>query len=142
MATSDAWAPTASPVSAWNCTRKRLRASYLPCSSSRVPGRYLRSSHGWLKNVAFIVPVSSATTASTSGRMPRRRTGRLAIERTSTTTVAVSPDASSSIVRASWRSRGRWFRRSPTVWRPSRSAAAAAFAGLTCSGVGRRDGRG
>ena len=56
-----------------------------------MPGRYLRSSHGWLKNVAFIVPVSSATTASTSGRMPRRRTGRLAIERTSTTTVAVSP---------------------------------------------------
>ena len=56
-----------------------------------MPGRYLRSSHGWLKNVAFIVPVSSATVASTSGRIPRRRTGRLVIERTSTTTVAVSP---------------------------------------------------
>ena len=57
-----------------------------------MPGRYLRSSHGWLKNVAFIVPVASATTASTSGFIPRRRTGRLVIERTSTTTVAVSSD--------------------------------------------------
>ena len=107
-----------------------------------MPGRYLRSSHGWLKNVAFIVPVSSATTASTSGRMPRRRTGRLVIERTSTTTVAVSPGASSTIVRASWRSRGRCSSRSPTVWSPSRSAAAAAFGGLTVSGAASRDGRG
>jgi hypothetical protein len=32
----------------------------------------LRSSHGWLKNVAFIAPVASATTASTSGFIPRR----------------------------------------------------------------------
>ena len=64
-------APTASPVCAWNETRKRLRPWYLPCSSSRVPGRYLRSSHGWLKNVAFMVPVASATTASTSGFIPR-----------------------------------------------------------------------
>ena len=138
---SEPAAPTASPVGAWNCTRKRLRASYLPCSSSRVPGRYLRSSHGWLKNVAFIVPVSSATTASTSGRIPRRRTGRLAIERTSTTTVAVSPGLSSISVRASWRSRGRCSSRSPTVSRPSRSAAAAALAGVTGSGVASRDGR-
>ena len=72
---SDA-APTSSPVSAWNCTRKRLRAWYLPLSSSRVPGTYLRCSHGWLKKVASIVPVASATTAVTSGFMPRRRTGR------------------------------------------------------------------
>src|SRR3954465_3525816 len=83
-------APTASSVGAWNCTRKRFPDWYLPASSSRVAGRDLRSSHGWLKNVAFIVPVASATTASTSGFIPRRRTGREAIERTSTTTVAGS----------------------------------------------------
>ena len=44
-----------------------------------------------MKNVAFIVPVSSATVASTSGRMPRRRTGRDEIALTWTTTVALSP---------------------------------------------------
>ncbi len=81
-------------VRAWPWTRNRLRASNLPCSTSRVPAGYLEASHGWLKNVAFIAPVPSATVASTSGRMPRRRTGREAIERTSTTTVAVSPDTS------------------------------------------------
>jgi hypothetical protein len=101
VATSSPSAPTASPVGAWNETRKRLRDWYLPWSSSRVPGRYLRSSHGWLKNVAFIVPVASATTASTSGFIPRRRTERLAIERTSATTVAVSSGTSAAIVRAS-----------------------------------------
>ena len=134
--------PTASPVGAWNETRKRLRPWYLPCSSSRVPGRYLRSSHGWLKNVAFIVPVASATTASTSGFMPRRRTERLVIERTSAITVAVSSSASSPIVRAAWRSRGRCSSRSPTVWSPSRSAPLAAGAGETSSGTASRDGRG
>ena len=105
---SSSAAPTASPVSAWNCTRKRLRAWYLPLSSSRVPGTYLRCSHGWLKNVASIEPVASATTAVTSGFIPRLRTGRLVIERTSTITVATSSIASSPIVRALWRSRGRW----------------------------------
>ena len=98
---SDSAAATASPVSAWVWTRKRLRDWYLPCSSKRVPGRYLRSSHGWLKNVAFIVPVSSATTASTSGFMPRLRTGRLEIDRTSTMTVAISSWFSVAMVRAS-----------------------------------------
>jgi hypothetical protein len=102
----------------------------------------LRSSHGWLKNVASIVPVASATTAVTSGFMPRRRTGRLRIERTSTTTVAVSSGESAAIVRASWRSRGRCSSRSPTVCRPNRSAAAAALAGVTSSGVRSREGRG
>ena len=107
-----------------------------------MPGTYLRWSHGWLKNVASIVPVASATTAVTSGFMPRRRTGREVIERTSTTTVAISSTASSAIVRALWRSRGRWSSRSPTVFRPSRSAAAAAFAGVTGSGVRSTEGRG
>ena len=139
---SSSAAPTASPVSAWNCTRKRLRAWYLPLSSSRVPGAYLRCSHGWLKNVASIEPVASATTAVTSGFIPRLRTGRLVIERTSTITVATSSIASSPIVRALWRSRGRWPSRSPTVSSPSRSAAAAALAGVTSSGVASRDGRG
>ena len=94
----------ASWVGAWAETRKRLRPSYLPCRASRVPGRYLSASQGWLKNVAFIGPLPSATVASTSGRMPRRRTGRATIERTSTTTVAVSPGCSSATVRASRRS--------------------------------------
>ncbi len=119
-----------------------MRAWYLPLSSSRVPGAYLRCSHGWLKNVASIVPVASATTAVTSGFIPRLRTGRLVIERTSTTTVATSSIASSAIVRALWRSRGRCSSRSPTVSSPSRSAAAAALAGVTSSGVASRDGRG
>ena len=107
-----------------------------------MPGRYLRSSHGWLKKVAFIVPVASATTASTSGFIPRRRTERELIERTSTITVAVSSRASSPIVRAAWRSRGRCSSRSPTVCSPSRSAPLAAGAGETSSGVASRDGRG
>jgi hypothetical protein len=114
----------------------------LPLSITRVPGRYLRSSHGWLKNVAFIGPVASATTASTSGRMPRRRTEREVIERTSTTTVAVSPGTSWSIVRASPRSRGRCSSSAPTLVRPSRSAPRAAGAGLTSSSAASRDGRG
>ena len=54
----------------------------LPWSISRVPGGYRLTSHGWLKNVAFIGPLASATVASTSGRMPRRRTGRELIART------------------------------------------------------------
>ena len=107
-----------------------------------MPGGYLPTSHGWLKNVTFIGPVSSATVASTSGRIPRRRTGREVIERTSTTTVACSPGRRASTVRASRRSRGRCSRRSPTVWRPSVSAAAAAFGGFTLSGAASPDGRG
>jgi hypothetical protein len=119
-----------------------LRAWYLPLSSSRVPGAYLRCSHGWLKNVASIVPVASATTAVTSGFIPRLRTGREVIERTCTITVATSSIASSAIVRALWRSRGRCSSRSPIVSSPSRSAAAAALAGVTSSGVASREGRG
>jgi hypothetical protein len=134
--------PTWSPVCAWNWTRKRLRPWYLPCSITRVPGRYLRSSHGWLKNVAFMIPVWSATVASTSGFMPRRRTGRDVIARTSTATVATSSIPSSAIVRASERSRGRCSSRSPTVSSPSRSAPFAAGAGDTFSGAASRVGRG
>ena len=134
--------PVRSSVGAWLETRKRLRAAYLPCSTSRVPGGYLRCSHGWLKNVAFMTPVSSATVASTSGFIPRRRTGRLVIERTSTTTVATSSGDSVATVRASRRSRGRCSSRSPTVSRPSRSAASAAASALTFSGRASRDGRG
>ena len=103
-----------------------------------MPTGYLRCSHGWLKNVAFMTPVSSATVASTSGFMPRRRTGRLVIERTSTTTVALSPALSVATVRASRRSRGRCSSRSPTVRRPSCSAASAAFCGETFSASGER----
>jgi hypothetical protein len=134
--------PVCSPVGAWYWTRKRLRAWYLPCSISRVPGRYLRSSQGWLKNVAFSTPVPSATVASTSGFIPRLRTGRDVIERTSTTIVATSSGPSSAIVRASERSRGRCSSRSPTVTSPSRSAPLAAGAGFTSSGAASRDGRG
>ena len=78
-------------------------------------------------------PVSSATTASTSGRIPRRRTGRDVMERTWTSTVATSPGASSATVRASARSRGRCSSRSRTVSSPSRSAPLAAGAGVTSS---------
>ncbi len=119
-----------------------MRAWYFPDSSSRVPATYLRCSHGWLKNVASIVPVASATTAVTSGFIPRLRTGRLVIERTSTTTVATSSTPSSAIVRELWRSRGRWSSRSPIVSSPSRSAAVAALAGVTASGAANFEGRG
>ena len=90
-------------------------------------------------------PVASATVATTSGFIPRRRTGRDRIERTSTSTVAVSSSASVATVRASPVSRGRWKRRSPTVCSPSDSAASAAFgppgtssASRSRSGCGRR----
>ena len=43
-----------------------------------------------MKNVTFIAPVLSATVASTSGRMPRRRTDLDVMLRTWTTTVALS----------------------------------------------------
>ncbi len=57
-----------------------------PCRAApgACPAGSAATSHGWLKNVARIVPVASATVASTSGRIPRRRTGRAAIARTST----------------------------------------------------------
>ena len=129
-------------VRACPCTRKRLRASNLPCSTSRVPAGYLLTSHGWLKNVAFIGPVSSATVASTRGRIPRRRTGRALIARTSTTTVALSPGCSWATARASRRSRGRCSSRSPTVCRPSVAAAFSSFGPSTSSGTCRRDGHG
>jgi len=103
---------------------------------------YLRCSQGWLKNVACITPVSSATVAVTSGFIPRRRTGRLVIERTSTTTVAASPAARVAMVRDSRRSPGRCSSRSPTVRSPNRSAAAAAVEGMTFSGCSSMDGRG
>ena len=107
-----------------------------------MPFGYLLASHGWLKNVAFIIAVASLTWASTSGFMPRRRTGLLAIERTSTTTVAPSPGVSVATVRASRRSRGRCSSRSPTVSMPSAIAASAAFAGLISSSRCSADGRG
>ncbi len=129
-------------MGAWLVTRKALRAAYLPCSTSRVPAGYLRCSHGWLKNVAFMTPVSSATVASTSGFIPRRRTGRLVIERTSTTTVAMSSVCSVPIVLAARRSRGRCSSRSPTVSSPSWAAASAAFCGVTFSAISSADGRG
>ena len=100
------------------------------------------TSHGWLKNVAFIVPVASATVASTSGRMPRRRTGREAMLRTSTTTVAVSPGTSSAIARASRRSRGRCSSRSPTVCSPSARPRPAALAPSSAQRRASREGRG
>ncbi len=130
-----------SDVGACPSTLNALRAASLPCRTSRVPFGYLRANHGWLKNVAFIIPVSSATTASTSGFIPARRTGRLPIERTSTTTVAPSPAVSVATVRASRRSRGRCSSRSPTVKSPSEAAASAAFCGETLSGRASADGR-
>ena len=61
-------------------TRKRLRPWYLPVQHQpRARAGTGAASHGWLKNVAFITPVASATVASTSGFIPRRRTGRLRI---------------------------------------------------------------
>jgi hypothetical protein len=74
--------------------------------------------------------------------MPRRRTEREVIERTSTATVAASPGSSAAIVRASRRSRGRCSSRAPMFVSPSVSAALAALAGLTTSGNSSRDGRG
>ena len=96
-----------------------LRPWYLPWSISRVPGGYLRSSHGWLKNVAFMIPVASTTVASTSGFIPRRRTGR---ERDR----AHLDDDGRDLVRRPARrscaprerSRGRCSSRSPTVCEP------------------------
>ena len=107
-----------------------------------MPAGYLPASHGWLKNVAFIAPVPSTTVASTSGRIPRRRTGREAMERTSTTTVAVSPATSCATERASRRSRGRCSSRSPTVTRPSPAAAFSALAWSKRSRTASADGRG
>ncbi len=129
-------------VRAWLLTRKRLAPWYLPASMSRVPALYWSLSHGWLKKVAFMTPVASLTTASTSGFMPRRRTGRELIERTSTMTVATSSGVSSAIVRASPESRGMWSSRAPTVVRPSASAASAAGRGFQVTGSSRREGRG
>ena len=65
------------------------------------------------------MPVASNTVASTSGRIPRRRTGRAPIVRTCTATVACSPARNAATVRASRLSRGRCSSSSPTVFRPS-----------------------
>src|SRR4051794_35719772 len=89
-----------------------------------------------------MTPLASATVASTNGFIPRRRTGREVIERTSTSTVAVSSGCRSAIVIASPEPRGRWPSRSPTVTSPIDSAASAAVAGSTPSGASRADGRG
>ena len=67
--------PATASVRAWLLTRKRLRALVLAGEHEPRPGLVLALSHGWLKKVAFMTPVASATTASTSGFMPRRRTG-------------------------------------------------------------------
>jgi hypothetical protein len=134
--------PATASVRAWLLTRKRFAPWYLPASINRVPALYWSLSHGWLKNVAFMTPVASLTTASTRGFIPRRRTGRELIERTSTMTVAVSSGTSSAIVRASPESRGRWSRSAPTVVRPRASAASAAGRGFQVTASSRRDGRG
>jgi len=95
-----------------------------------------------LKNVAFIAPESSATVASTSGRIPRRRTEREEMLLTWTTTVALSPGTSSATARASRRSRGRCSSRSSTVASPSVSAARRIFAPSNDSAARSADGRG
>ena len=59
--------------------------------------------------------------------MPRRRTWRLVIESTSTTTVAVSPSTRSPIVRAARRSRGMWSSSAAMLVRPSFAPAFSAF---------------
>ena len=97
---------------------------------------------GLIKKVTRMEPVSSNTVASTSGRMPRRRTGREAIARTSTATVACSPGTSPATVRASRRSRGRCSSRSPTVSNPSACAPSRSFAPGRASGMSSTDGRG
>ncbi len=56
---------TTASVLAWALTRKRPLPWYLPASISRVPMGYWADSHGWLKNVAFMIPVPSVTVAST-----------------------------------------------------------------------------
>jgi hypothetical protein len=95
-----------------------------------------------LKNATFIGPVASATVASTSGRIPRRRTERERIDLTSTTTVADSPGTSVATVRASRRSCGRCSSRSPTVSSPSAPIPFAAGCEGARSGAASCDARG
>ena len=92
--------------------------------------------------MAFIAPLSSATVASTSGRIPRRRTDREVMLLTWTTTVALSPGTSSATARASRRSRGRCSSRSSTVASPSVSAARCILAPSNDSSALNLDGRG
>src|SRR2546429_1341167 len=89
-----------------------------------------------------MVPVASWTLASTSGRIPRRRTGRARIERTWTATVACSPIASVAMVRASRLSLGRCSSSAPTVSRPSEAKPSAIFPVGSSSGSSSREGRG
>ena len=89
-----------------------------------------------------MLPVASRTVASTSGRIPRRRTARMAIVPTATATVACSPARRAATVRVSRLARGRCTSRSPTVLRPSACSPSAVFAEVTASGASRHDGRG
>ena len=92
--------------------------------------------------MTVIVPDSSETRAETSGFIPRRRTCRLVIESTSTTTVATSSIASSPIVRAARRSRGMCSSSSPTVVICSLAAAFSAFSPGNSTSMSSRDGLG
>ena len=89
-----------------------------------------------------MLPVASATVACTSGRIPRRRTGRLEIVRTRTATVACSPGRSAATVRA-WRlSLGRCSSSSPTVHSSSARSARAILPAGSSSGRSSSAGRG
>ena len=100
-----------------------------------MPAGYRCASHGWLKNVTFIGPLSSATVASTSGRMPRRRTGREAMLRTATTTVAVSPGTSCGDRARLAPVTGQVLEQVPDGVQPERAAACSALAPSTSSGA-------
>ncbi len=89
-----------------------------------------------------MIPLPSATVATTSGFIPRRRTGRLLMLRTSTTTVEVSSVPSVAIVCASRRPRGRCSSRPPMVSIPRAAAASLAFAPRTGVSASSSDGRG
>src|SRR5438309_7965680 len=88
-----------------------------------------------------MLPVPSRTVACTSGRMPLRRTGRLAIDRTSTATVACSPARSAATVRACRESAGRCSSSSPTVCTPRARIACATRPRGSTRGWSRRLGR-
>jgi len=95
-----------------------------------------------LKKVARMLPVASNTVASTKGFMPRLRTGRAAILRTCTATVACSPAFSAATVRASRLSLGRCSSSAPTLVSPNASKPSASLPFDTSSGRSSRDGRG
>ena len=95
-----------------------------------------------MKNATFIEPVASATVASTSGRIPRRRTGREAIERTSTTIVALSPTLELGDRPRLAPVARQVLEQVPDVFRPSVCAACWAFAPCQRSGLASSEGRG